>query len=592
MKISHFVMLLSALYGHCALALVDKAEPTTGFNVIGYIQDFSVDDLNDPLSSAKMTINGMTVIIPKNLKIVMPGTYLTANDIFRGSHGRTKAQGNNPVTPALKRSCIALKDKNDPDGICKNQPEFPYTAEIVGNIATDPVDNQEKHIAGLVNIGQIPLQISGGFIRTICYTGTEPNCTQKGELLIGSKKPDTNQPDNTIPARLRLNDPKGRFGLADSPDERFTADLDNPTVHAATGYPVCIPRADNDGDPRCPMKNRPKRNGKFLNKFTIGGITARNFRGIQVPGAFICEDSGNDTPVKPCDSHEMVPLVVGDYIVYSGILQKNANGNIHISAYSLEADLGVYTSPGVDPAYVFIEEAILGAGGTAFPGIDQETGPGKVIPGQTLVTRFRIVGFTTDPSRTVDVFAMDVKDANSIEQKPRLIQSISTEPVAPIGRFETTIDQRVFMPPPREIRAQIHSIWDTNNPEKRLSQEPEQSANGLTFGRYDAPVAEYIFPEGRVFGGKVPQPGLIPANFEDLCFLSVGSGLLDTLDRCAEKSNDCPQVDANLPTVRQLSPWPASELEPKQTTNLPKGTNRTISSHQPPGIFCPQPPNP
>ena len=26
-------------------------------------------------------------------------------------------------------------------------------------------------------------------------------------------------------------------------DKRFTADTDNPTIHAATGYPMCIPRA-------------------------------------------------------------------------------------------------------------------------------------------------------------------------------------------------------------------------------------------------------------------------------------------------------------------------------------------------------------
>lgn len=562
MFIRHLTLLTLLLLCVTGFAATDKAEPTTGFNLIGYIQAFAIDDLNDPLSSATMTVNGTTVIIPKNLKIVMPGTYLTANDIFRGQHGRTKADGNNPATLALKRSCIALEDRNDPDGICKNQPEFPYTAEIVGNIVDD------NFIAGLVNIGQIPLQTSGGFVKTICYAGTEPNCMQQGELLIST----VNQPDSKLLARVRLNDPKGRFGVAGSPDERFTADLDNPTVHAATGYPVCIPRADNDGDPLCPMKNRPKTNDKFLTRFTIGNEKARNHLGVEVPGAKICTG---------CDSHSMVPLVVGDYVVYSGTLQKDTNGSTYVSAYSLEADLGVYTSPGVDPAYVFIEEAILGAGGTAFPGIDQETGPGKVVPGQTLVTRFKIVGFTTDPSRTVDVFAMDVKDANSIEQVPRLIQSISTEPVAPIGRFETTIDQQVFMPPPREIRAQIHGIWDTNDPGVRLSQEPEQSANGLTFGRYDAPVAEYIFPEGRVFGGKEPEPGLIPANFEDLCFLSVGFGPLDTLDRCIEKNDDCPVADpqTNTPVVKSLAPWPDSEKKPIQT-------QPSVSTHQRPGVFC------
>jgi hypothetical protein len=115
----------------------------------------------------------------------------------------------------------------------------------------------------------------------------------------------------------------------------------------------------------------------------------------------------------------------------------------------------------------------------------------------------------------------------------------------------------------------------------------------LEWGKYDAPVAEYLFPEGRVFGGKAPEPGLIPANFEDLCFLSVGSGQLDTLDRCTEIKEGCSAIDANLPIIGSLSPWPASEREPRQRENFPTVTPpRTRSTHQPAGIFCPQPPTP
>jgi hypothetical protein len=531
--------LLLMLFCSASFSATDKAEPTTGFNIIGYIQTLTIDDLNDPLTSAKITVNGTSVIIPKNLKIVMPGTYLTANDLFRGRRG-------SKATPAGKTSCIALDDRKEPS--CKDQPEFPYTAEIVGNIVG------KDYIAGLVNIGQIPLQTSSGFIKKICYKPFAPTsgCVREGEFLVGPAE------DNpAIAAHVRLNDPKvndqgGRFGAASLPeqDDRFKADQDNPTVHAATGYPVCIPRVDpgTANDPLCPKGNRKG------NRFTIGKAQATNANNIPVVGA---------EPCKECDPHAMVPLIVGDYIVYTGTLQKDTQGT-YISASALEADIGVYTSPKTDPAYVAIEEAILGAGGSAFPGIDQETGPGKVVPGQSIVTRFRIVGFTTDPSRNVDVFALDVDKA------PRLLSSISPEPNAPMGRFRVTIDQQVFMPPPREIRAQISGIWDVNDPDKRISAEPEKSANGLTFGRYDAPVGEYIFPEGRVFGGKLPEPGLIPANFEDLCFLSVGSGKLDTLDRD-------PEVDASLPIVGKLMPWPDSERKPYQVPP---------SAHQPPGTFC------
>jgi hypothetical protein len=70
---------------------------------------------------------------------------------------------------------------------------------------------------------------------------------------------------------VQLNDPKipglhdsagadtGRFSNGQSPDNRFSVDQDNPTVHAATGYPMCIPRTDPTvkDDPLCPQKNRP-----------------------------------------------------------------------------------------------------------------------------------------------------------------------------------------------------------------------------------------------------------------------------------------------------------------------------------------------
>jgi hypothetical protein len=513
-------------------AATDKAEPTTGFNLIGYIQTLEIDAPNDPLSSAKIKVNGITVTIPKNLKIVMPGTYLTASDLFRGAKG-TKTSTVNQL------SCIALDDRTVP--ACNQQPEFPYTAEIVGNI----VDN--NYIAGLVTIGQIPLQTSSGFIKKICYKKpfvAGSGCLREGELLIGPT-----QNNLAISAHVRLNDPKvnndgGRFGSAslNEQDDRFKADQENPTVHAATGYPVCLPRVDpaTGNDPLCPNTNRQG------NRFTVGKTQATNVNNVPVVGA---------APCNSCDPHAMVPLIVGDYVVYTGTLQNDADG-VYISASALEADIGVYTSPGANPAYVAIEEAIIGSGGTPFPGMDQETGPGKVIPGQDLVTRFRIVGFTTDPSRNVDVFALDIGD-----KPPRLIASISPEAIAPIGRFRRTIDQSVFMPPTREIRAQI------NGTDGKSAQDP--GGNGLEWGKYDAPVGEYIFPEGRVFGGKTPEPGLLPANFEDLCFLSVGSGKLDTLDRDPN--------DANTPIVGQLAPWPDSERKPIQNP---------MSAHQPPGVFC------
>ena len=52
---------------------------------------------------------------------------------------------------------------------------------------------------------------------------------------------------------MQINDPNGRFGRAQSPDARFSVDDANPTIHAGTGYPMCVPRTDPtvDATTRC-----------------------------------------------------------------------------------------------------------------------------------------------------------------------------------------------------------------------------------------------------------------------------------------------------------------------------------------------------
>lgn len=494
-------LIAATLVGFSGTVIAADPVPTTSFNLIGYIQQFRMcvasdgpwcSDPSDPRAGAIMKVNGITVIIPKNCYVVMPGSYLKPKDIF----------DKKLPAAAAGQSGLALEDTPPPD--------FPYTADLVGNI----VDGEYR--AGLVSIMQLPLQVGSGFIKDI---------TADGELLIG---PALNNP--AVSARVRLNDPdigtgSGRYGKAQSADERFQADQGNPTVHAATGYPLCVPKP---ATPECPASNRVNgSDGKPLRRFTVGATPALN----------------DAPPCAACDANKMVPLAVDDYVTYTGILVKDPTASdpnaIYISASALEADLGIFTEPGNNPAYVFIEEALLGTGGTAFPGLDQETGPGKVIPGQTLVTRFRIVGFTTDPSRNVDVFALDAKmPLEKGKFTERLLTSVPPEPVAPMGRFRVTVDQQVFMPPTREIRARIQGIpGSSNNP-------PATAANGLIYGEYTAPVAEYIFPEGRVFGAKKPLPGAIPANFEDLCFLSHGwwpedeDNPLDALEPWPESGHD------------------------------------------------------
>lgn len=492
----YFLLILAVIL----LPLAANAQtPTAPFILIGYIQTFTLCPAgitpcatSDPLAAASMKVNGVTIIIPANLIIQMPGSYLTAQDIFKGPQGSA-------IGTALANSGIAMDDPRPAGAFFA-----PYTAEITGNI----VGNQ--FIAGLVTIGQVPLQSTSGYIKSIDYA--------KAELLVGPK--DSNP---AVSTRVRLNDPtvaglgKGRFSAGQSPDFRFRADQDFPTVHAVTGYPICIPRTDPQvaDDSLCPKRNRSL--GPTVTRYTLGTVAA-------LPDAPAC---------SACDPREMVPLQIGDYVTYSGILAMDGTQS-YISAYMLEVDLGLFTSPGANPAYLTQEVTLIGTGGIPFPGLDQETGPGKTIPGSTVVTRFKIVGFTTDPSRNVDVMALDVKSNGA--ETGRLLVSLRPSVKAPIGRFERVIDRSIFLPPTREIRTQI-----TGLPMPKFA-----IANKLDWGVYDAPVAEFLFPEGRVFGNKP-----VPANFENLCYLFAGSGPLGTMGR---GENGVPPG----PSVLKLSPFPDS----------------------------------
>jgi hypothetical protein len=94
-----------------------------------------------------------------------------------------------------------------------------------------------------------------------------------------------------------LNDPLGRFGHVYTVNPLWTVDPDNPSIHASTGFPLCIPR--NATDSECPLSNRPlDGNGNFRTTFTY-------------PAPANVVAGGPDPRI-------MAPLVVGDYITFSG----------------------------------------------------------------------------------------------------------------------------------------------------------------------------------------------------------------------------------------------------------------------------------
>ncbi|MDH4083833.1 MAG: hypothetical protein OEV99_09210 [Nitrospira sp.] len=493
------------------IALPANAQTVTPFQLVGHIQAFTLDDPMDPFSSAKLTVNGIQVTIPKNLVIQLPAAYFTAQQLFETAQG---------VSKKYHESGLALADK------------FPPLAGFEVTVDGNVVDDEYR--AGLVSISQQSLNTSAGYIHQIDI-GT-------GMMCVGGS------PAATACARIRLNDPAldasdpfagdGRYGKPNPlppavgptdnpdsryPDPRFTVDQGNPTVHALTGYPMCVPRAA--ADPECPASNRPPQN-----TFVMGPDP------LVPPIRF----DNNTIPACPaCDSTKQVPLKVGDHITFAGTLARDTAGD-YVSVHTLVADIGIYTQPGSNPAYVTLEESLLGTRGPT----------ATCASAAECQDRLKIEGFTTDPSRRVSVYAVDV--VRNGTSKVRLLHS--TEKVqAVFGRFR-------YVPPltaaalfdingnlkgaSRELMVSI----DNPNPLPDGSEVPDvpKAAHGLVPGIYVAPVGEYVFPEPTgVQGGE--QPAL---NFQCLAFLINGWAL-----------------PPEMTDIQRLDPWPGASSPTFSCTN-------------------------
>ena len=281
-------------------------------------------------------------------------------------------------------------------------------------------------------------------------------------------------------------------------DQRFALDPDNSPVHAKTGFPVCIPRTDDPG--KCPANNRPA-SGPTHFRFTCAGLSGS--------GAPASTSTVPGVASAPCDPSKPVPLAVGDYVTVVGMLAKDATGSYFVAAHGLDAELGIYTSPGVNPAYIFIEEALQGSKGERFDVPQEET------------TRFRIVGFTTDPSRNVEISLID----SGLDETGTSLTGPGGLPASngpQLGRFRNTWpakdDARAVR---RDVRARIVGLT------------PSPLPNGLTPGLYTAPIAEYIYPEVTQFGviaGGTSAAFPIPVPFENFCFLRKPGATVKTLE--------------------------------------------------------------
>jgi hypothetical protein len=493
-----FLAAIAALASGRADAL-PAVQPVSPFDMTGFIQAATLGSATDLLAGGTLVVNGQTIVVPRNAIVQFPATFLTWEQVFELAPP-PYGLGSTPQTG------LALADKPTPVST--------YEAHVQGNrvaVAGKP----DQYIAGLITIANQALNAGQGFVNFIDYT--------TGELRVGGVPG-----DRKTGQRVQLNDPLGHFGRAVSADPRFTCDEQNPNVRSETAYPVCVPRFDPAAkdDPDCPQSNRPADgNGGFLKIFTM---------------------NPPDSAPLPLDPTRMAPLEVGDFVTYAGTLVKDGPeptagplpslDKTYVSAWTVIANLGIFTSPGSDPAYVAIDVSILGVGGAAAPGLPQEA-----------TTRTKFEGFTTDPSRAIDLFGIDVDPctgaeserhwgASDVDQGPPLGAVRGRWRYAPPTKILSLPAAGTFLPPTREMYARI-----------RFASNPTVSG-GLVSGVYRAPIAEYLFPENLGIGSPP-----VPLNLQDFPYLAQGTG----------------PWPGNGAIVGQLNPWPGKVAPPRAQCALP-----------------------
>lgn len=208
-----------------------------------------------------------------------------------------------------------------------------------------------------------------------------------------------------------------------------------------------------------------------------------------------------------------MPLVVGDYVTVTGT---ERGGILKVNA--LNANLGIFTSPGTQPAYVSCESVNYGIVTTQGPAEFAET---------------RAVTFTTDPTQTVSWYAQDVDPCTGNITERLILQVQPQNVAAPIGRAVFRLGKTDVSPAPR-------------NAVFRLSKGTVDTAGGIKAGQFIQPIFNYIFPELLAFGGTE-----LENRFDVINFLGQGSGPY-TPGTFGLTGPNPPVI------VGQLSPWPGS----------------------------------
>ena len=500
---------------------------STQFDITGYIEEATLDPscVADPHCGGTIKVNGHVVVVPKEIVVMFPANALTWQEMFAQApppYGLGAAGG--------PWSGMAAADVP--------APLTDYEAHVVGNRVMGGPFAPDVYIAALVFVSQNSLSSGVGFINFIDYALGEmrvggiigdPNCAQGGTAVTNPL---------CSGARVRIDDPAGRFGRSNSPDVRFTVDADNPTITAGTGFPMCLPRSDPAvaDDPLCPQAQRP---------VVAAGPPVQFQISIQMN-----DPTNPGLAGVPPDPFKQVPFEVGDYVTFHGtVVTDNAatptvgpwpgTANTYVSAHTIVSNVAIFTWPGTSPAYLVTDVLLIGTGGLSVLGAGEAA------------VRTRFEGMSTDPSRNVHLYGIDSsplsgattdRDWGFVGVDPGPPSGAVKgrwrfrPPCLPFGSLPAKADKQcvmnasgTFLPPPREMRAVIEGVW-TRPPAGGTSPT---AANGLVYGQYHAPIFQYIFPE------NLPATPIVANNFNTMDFLVQGG-----------------TITAGGTLVKQLNPWP------------------------------------
>jgi hypothetical protein len=522
-----------------------------GFAMTGFIQAATLTPGGAANAGGTLTINNITMIVPGNSVIQMPAHALTWAQLFDPNQSAPVFDQAlpAPATPPLNHpdvnalgqpmTGLALADAPPTPAEAGTFPGVFPSCEVtvLGNIDAAGVSGNPPGsyiVALILPVAQELANGGAGFITAIDYT------TGRFEV---------NGTLNTLGTGtvVEINDPVGRYGFAHSPDPRFTADTDNPTIVSRNGYPMGIPTVAPPAiDPDRPLYNRPLNpepgvttpfpHDPFLE---IGALLTA----FAMPAKAAPNQADDTTP----DPWKQVPFMVGDYVTFSGNLCKfdpNAPitpfdpsapigpGNLsmhqqcYISANTVSAEtLEVTTAPGTvaagaGPAYMLLFRSTIGTGGASLtvPAQPALGIQGGVIPIAEPRRNIVIGGWVTDATQLVDIFAVDVNPENGAET-PRLLGTVLPEAGPPgmgnKGRFRFEVGAGNFLPVTREF------VVETQHGQVQLGNQVGLNGaplEGLLAGQYQAPNFTYQIADA--------PPGfpVSPSNFNDFPFLVNGEG--------------------------------------------------------------------